>query len=259
MAPPAHPCGRGPGSLPWCPVRWLRQEQGLCHAPGSLHGPAGTCGGRREVRTPPGSPHPGPTRRGGAVGRRLAATVAVGGGGAWPFPAAPHGAPPAVTSFASGICSLPAAGGFGSRPALPRGAVSSTASPGSPGTGRASPAPRTPRGDPTARGQLGDTLGCGAGTLGPGHHPLWGSQEMSAMTFPVLLVGFALFHALHEGCFMLLLSCTPNTAGAGMLPPSPEPPSSSTVRVPGVAQPPCRARGSPQPSLQLCKSSRTKP
>lgn len=203
MAPPAHPRGHGPGSLPWCPVRWLRQEQGLCHAPGSLHGPAGTCGGRREVRTPPGSPHPGPTGRGGAVGRRLAATGAVGGGGAWPFPAAPHGAPPAVTSFASVICSLPAAGGFGSRPVLPRGVVRSTTSPGSPGKGRASPAPRAPRGDPTARGRLGDTLGCGAGTLRPGHRPSRGSREMSAMTSLCCWLG--LLFSMH--CTRVALCC----------------------------------------------------
>lgn len=78
------------------------------------------------------------------------------------------------------------------------------------------------------------------------------------MTFPALLVGFALFHALHEGRFMLLPSCTPNPEGAGMLPPSPAPSGSSTVRVPqawgGSAL--VQDAGLPPPAGQ---SSRTKP
>lgn len=56
---PHPPHGRALGSLPQCLVWqwWLRQEQGLCHPPGSLHGPAGTCGQRgRRVRAPHWAP-----------------------------------------------------------------------------------------------------------------------------------------------------------------------------------------------------------
>lgn len=100
-------------------------------------GPAG--GGARS-----GPPRAAPTR--GPPGRDVPWDAGSSGHGSQPLGrlaaeargpsrAAPHAAPPAVTLFASVIFSLPAAGGFGSRPALPRGAVCSTTSPGSPGTG----------------------------------------------------------------------------------------------------------------------------
>lgn len=74
---PEHPTprqGRALGSLPQCLVwqRWLRQEQGLCHPPASLHGPAGTCGQEGKRVRAPTDPALGTqgwvTRRGSTVG-----------------------------------------------------------------------------------------------------------------------------------------------------------------------------------------------
>lgn len=103
-------------------------------------GRRGPAGGGARSGPPQAAPTRGPPGRdvpwdAGSSGHGLQPLGRLAAEARGPSRAAPHAAPPAVTLFASVIFSLPAAGGFGSRPALPRGAVRSTTSPGSPGTG----------------------------------------------------------------------------------------------------------------------------